>query len=145
MKRLFSLVAALAFVPGVRADDVNFSRSGLKSPDPAYMISSEHAARLPRWSPEDHTPPPLELNQVLEMVRARLRAQLPDQDWRIWSPALRLPGTPWSLSIPYYDIGIQYHPKGAVGDEAMYWSKAKWWYFVVLMDGTVLTHDPKKD
>ena len=145
MKRPFCLVALLILVTAARANDIDLSIGGAKPPDPAYVVSSDHADRLPRWSPDDHTTPPLEMNRVLEIVRTRIQTQLPNQEWRLSTAGLNLPGDPWAKRIPYYYVSIQYHPKGSTGDEAMYWSKAKWWYFVVLMDGTVLTHDPVKD
>ena len=145
MNRLLYLAASLILATVVHAEDIDLSTSGAKPPDPAYLVSSDHSDRLPRWSPDDHTAPPLELNRVLEIVRTRIRAQIPGQEWRLWTVNLSLPGDPWAKKIPFYFVSIQYHPKGSTGDEAMYWSKAKQWYFIVLMDGTVLTREPAKD
>ena len=145
MNRLFCLIASFALATAAHADYIDLSESGEMPPDPAYVVSPDAADRLPRWSPNDGTAPPLELDRALKIARTCVQTRFPDQELRLGSADLRLPGTAYAKRIPYYSITILYRPKGSTGDEAIHWSRASAWWFVMLMDGTVLTRDPKRD
>lgn len=109
-----------------------------KVEDFTYAVDPAHFAKLPRWSPADDSPPPLEYGRALEIARAKIQKVLPPQkDWKFQDIQLQHGARPESGSAWYYVFEVDIFPRGGnVTDGMVFWA------LVVLMDGKLLAPDP---